>query len=1049
MKDMFYMFAGYEFSGLIFASVLLVITVIGLVKSSGKVGKGIFGVFTLVALVLGGGAIKHLMYIADLNEKLPAPGKFVTVDGRKIHVLAEGKQNGPAIVLFAGGHIGGVGFYNLHSEVKLHTRSILIDRLGTGWSDAGSYPRTTAKQAEEMIAALHQAGEEGPFIFVGHSFGGLLAANIARRIPELTAGVIALDPTPLDIIVYGPSIENLNGMYDYYKMLGLKTMFGLYTAPNIPDSLSKEIPAVMALANTVKGAFSAASAFEELNNQLIVPRAWDTTIIDKELGNMPVFVVAPPVEGDAATTQFAEMVSSVQGVDPKRFLHFLTITRNSYLRTSNNAKRIMAPKGTGHNFVYEDPKFTADTVLNIWGELNSNSHNLIQNWPGPYGGLPPFDQMTSESLKASVVDAIVEKRAAIKAIIGNKGTPTFENTILAVEDLQKPLDYLGSIISVYASTTNNSDIKAASAELTPEIRKENDYLMQNPALFDRIKQVYKNKESLGLEERRLTEVTYTQMVDQGAELGDLDKARVTEINSELAKLQGQFMQNLTNEVPSLTLYVNKLSVEGMSDAFIQSAKAKATEDGQDGEYAIQMLRPVVWDVLTYSPNRELRESVWRQWTKRGNHDNEQNNQPVIQQILKLRTEKATLFGFDNYADFAARGRMVGSAENALNITKDAWDIVKTKTVQEIAELQALAESRGADFSLQPWDKYYYANERKKLQFSIDQQELQQYLSLSNIKKAMFWTAQELFNMSFKKLENVPTVSPDIEVFEVSKDGDVLGVLYVDLYFREGKSRGSWATQYRPADNYDRRTLPIVALYSNVPVPEEGEPALLQWAYANVIFHEFGHTLHTLAYKHKYPSLGSLKTPWDFVEAPSLMFERWLLNETAISQFLIHHETGEPMSKQMMENFIASIIDERIFSVNLEYLGITILDMRIHMQAYEDGNVDIIALQSQLLEEIGKPQASDLTMYVPYAAHMWGFQYAAGMYTYLWSDIIVADMAETFRNSPGGLYDKDIAKKYYDTVLSNGNMVPIAQALERFTGKKPSPEALMRRFKLMN
>jgi peptidyl-dipeptidase Dcp len=392
--------------------------------------------------------------------------------------------------------------------------------------------------------------------------------------------------------------------------------------------------------------------------------------------------------------------------------------------------------------------------------------------------------------------------------------------------------------------------------------------------------------------------------------------------------------------------------------------------------------------------------------------------------------------------------MIGTPQRAMELMNSSWQALLPVTARDLAELQAIADSEGGDFELQPWDRLYYAEKLRQQKFNLDVDAVKPYLTLDNVVDAMFWAAGESFGFSFRELADVPVIAPDIRVFEVSRKGELLGLLWLDLFQRAGKGPASWASQYRSAENYQGKVLPLVALHSAVTPPaSEDEPVLVPWERANVIFHEFGHTLHTLANGAAYPSLGPLNLPWDFIEVPSLLNERWLLNRTTLKKFARHYQTGEAMPDELIDRIERVANYDRVFSANLSYLGTAIVDMQLHLLA--DGReIDVMAEEQRILKELQLPQAVDLVLYAPHAFHTFGSPaYAGGVYTYLWSDVIAADIAEEFLASPGGLFDANISEKYFSIILQRANTVPAQEAFKEFRGRDPDPLALLRRFGL--
>lgn len=380
------------------------------------------------------------------------------------------------------------------------------------------------------------------------------------------------------------------------------------------------------------------------------------------------------------------------------------------------------------------------------------------------------------------------------------------------------------------------------------------------------------------------------------------------------------------------------------------------------------------------------------------------------------------------------------------LLQDVWGRVIGPTRKLVADLQQIATAEGADFQLAPWDRLYYSEKLRRARFGLDSEAVKPYLQLDSVVQAMFWAAGRVHGLTYKEIPGAPVHHPDVRAYEVSRAGEPVAVLYLDLYARPGKSRGSWATEYRTAESFRGKVLPVVAFNSNAERPADGSPPLLAWEVANVFFHEFGHTLHTLSATTRYPSLGSLSVPWDFVEVPSLLNERWLYDRELLQRFARHYRTNAPIPLELVEKIERAAKFDRIFSLNLDYLAPAIVDMKLHLLA--DGrDIDAVALENQVLAELGMPSAWDEIMRVPHNAHAFSFQYAAGVYTYLWSDVIAADIAAAFEQSPGGLYDAATAERWRRTLLSAGNSVPIEQAFRDFRGRDPDPDALLRRFGL--
>jgi peptidyl-dipeptidase Dcp len=672
-----------------------------------------------------------------------------------------------------------------------------------------------------------------------------------------------------------------------------------------------------------------------------------------------------------------------------------------------------------------------------------SASDLTLPWQGPYGGLPPLDTATPEGIEAATHKAIALKREEIAAIVANPATPDFANTIEAFENCGRALQRVFALYALFSSNKNIGSWTETSPRLAPLFSALDDEIAHNEALFARLGAV--PDDGLSGEQLRLKTVIIDRMKRRGAGLPKATLARLVEVNREIAQLIVQFNQNLVADQDGQVVFVaDAANLEGYPDGMKQAAAAAAEARERPGEWAIVNTRPAVWPLLQTVADRPLREQVWRMWTSRGAHDGTSDNRPVIQRILELRGQRAKLLGFETYADYALADRMARTPDIAETMVRDMWDAVLPITRAQIAEMQTIADAEGAGFALMPWDRLYYAERLRRARFGLDAEAVKPYLTLDNVLAALFDQAKHLHNLDFAPLPDAPVIHPDVRAYEVARDGRPVGVMYFDLVWREGKMRGSWQYEVRTHESFQGEVLPISNVCSGLMPARAGEPVSMGWEYANVLFHEFGHGLHMLASRSAYPSLGPCTVPWDFIEVPSLLNERWLYDRALIRRHLRHWQTGEPMPDAMIDAVEAGLKFDRVFSVNLDYLAPALTDLRLHRLA--DGRtIDPVEIEAELLAELNMPAAMDPMMTVTNAYHTWTESYASGLYVYLWADVIAADLANAFAES--GFYDGVLAEKYRQDILSSANTVPIDDTFRRFRGREPDTGALKRRFEL--
>jgi peptidyl-dipeptidase Dcp len=681
--------------------------------------------------------------------------------------------------------------------------------------------------------------------------------------------------------------------------------------------------------------------------------------------------------------------------------------------------------------------------------LSAQAQALIDPWPGPYGGLPPLAGVEPLAIEEAVRAALNIKRAEVQAVSTNPAAASFQNTIEALEDCGHVLERVVCVYTVYSNSLSLNDMPATAQRIAPLLPALDDEIAHDDRLFARVQAVWLARATLAPEQQRLTKVWLQKMQRRGAGLPATAKTRLAQINARLAELSARYNQNLLAETQHAVFIDSEAGLLGLPDAQRQAAAAVAAEKGRPGAWAIPNARGAVWPFLMYAQHRGYREQVWRMWTNRGDNAGPHDNKPLAADMLQLRGELARLMGHASFAHFALADRMARTPQTVNTLLQRTWASVKPIAQQQLADYQTIASREGLQDPLQPWDRLHYAEKLRRARYGLDGDEVKAHFPLEAVLQAMFWAAGRVHGLAFRPLEGVPLVHPSVRVYEASRGGEVLGVVYFDLFNRPGKAHGSYQFQYREAETFRGRVLPISGVYSSFPPPPPDQPVLLTWEYANVFFHEFGHALHMLHCRSAYRSLGSQHVVWDFVELPSLLNERWLRDRDLLQRFARHHITGQPIANSLIDRIEQGLSYDRIFSLNLDYLAPAIVDMRLHLLADGSGTpIDPVQVENDTLAELGMPPAWDVIMRVTHNFHLFiGGRYAAGLYAYLWSDVMAADAAQVFEQSPGGIYDAVTAKAWIDKVLSVGHRVPADAAFRDFAGHDPDPAPLHQRFGL--
>ncbi len=670
---------------------------------------------------------------------------------------------------------------------------------------------------------------------------------------------------------------------------------------------------------------------------------------------------------------------------------------------------------------------------------------LLQAFKGPYGGVPAFDKMSLSDLEPAFEKAMAINLKEIEAIANNPAPPTFENVIVALEKAGAELSRIYTYYGIWRSNKSSPEFREIQGKLSPKLSAFSTKIIQNEKLFARVKAVYESDEMKQLtpEEQRVTWMRYNRFARNGATLDGEAKKRYAEINQELATLHTQFSNNVLADEENYVTYITEDQLDGLPASFVTAAKAAADARGESGKYAITNTRSSMDPFLTYSTNRELREKVWRTYYNRGDNGDTFDNNDIIKRILTLRDERVALLGYDNYAQWRLEDRMAKNPENAMDLMMKVWPAAIARVEEEVADMQAIADAEGADITIAPWDYRFYAEKVRQAKYDLDSNEVKQYLQLGKLREAMFYVAGRLFNFNFTPVEagKVPVFHEDVKVWEVTDKttGEHIGLWYLDPFARKGKRSGAWATTYRSYTTFDGKKTVLSSNNSNFVKGAEGEATLISWDDAETYFHEFGHALHFLSANVKYPS--SHSGVRDYTEFQSQLLERWLTTDEVINQFLVHHETGEPIPAQLVEKIKKASTFNEGFKTT-EYMASAIMDLKYHTT--DPSKIDPDTFEREQLEQLDMPEEIVMRHRSPHFGHVFSSEgYAAAYYGYMWAEVLTADAAEAFMEAPGGFYDEEVGERLVKYLFSVRNAMDPAEAYRKFRGRDAKVDALMR------
>lgn len=661
----------------------------------------------------------------------------------------------------------------------------------------------------------------------------------------------------------------------------------------------------------------------------------------------------------------------------------------------------------------------------------------------PYG-VPPFDQIEVAHYKPALLKGMEEQTKEVKAIVSNPEEPTFENTIVALDQCGQLLQKTMYAFSGQSSVNTNDEIQELEREIYPMLSKHSDDISLNPALFARVKAVYENQAKFNLdkEQKKLLEETYKGFVRGGANLSEADQAKLRELNSEISMLQLAFGQNVLKETNAFQLVIdNEADLAGLPEDVKVKAAETAKEMGKEGKWIFTLHNPSVMPFLQYADNRELRKQIFEAYINRGNNNNENDNKEVVKKLVTARLEKAKLMGYKDYAAYVLEVNMAKDEKNVYDLLNQVWTPALAKAKEELADINAEIKKEGGDFEAAGWDWRYYFEKAKKAKFNVDENEMRPYFELGHVREGIFYVANKLYGITFNELKDIPKPDPDAFAFECKdKDGTLLGVLYMDFFTRPGKGGGAWCGGYR-SQTYEngKRVVPIVTTVFNFSKPAEGQPALLTADETETVFHEFGHALHSLFGDVHY--YGVSDVPRDFVELPSQVDEHWAFEPEVLKVYAKHYQTGEVIPQALVEKMTNAGKYGQGFATT-EYVAASLLDMDYHVLKEIPKDFDIEKFEAQKMSDRGLISQIPPRYRTTYFGHTMEGGYTAGYYSYMWAEVLDCDAFQAYVET-GDIFNQTVAQKFRQYVLTPGGIDDAMDMYVNFRGKKPSIEPLLK------
>ena len=660
----------------------------------------------------------------------------------------------------------------------------------------------------------------------------------------------------------------------------------------------------------------------------------------------------------------------------------------------------------------------------------------------------PFSKIENAHFLPAISKLIVVTKAEIDAITSNSEDPTFKNTVEALENTGELLDRATSIFFNLNSAETNDEIQKIAQEISPMLTEFSNDMLLNEALFERIKTVYNQKDTLNLsdEQQMLLDKKYKAFSRNGANLSKEKKTQLRKIDADLSKLKLTFGENVLAETNRFELHItNEKDLSGLPEGVIEAAAQTAEEKGKEG-WVFTLDYPSYVPFLTYADNRELRKKLAIAFGAKGFHNDELDNQQNVLRIANLRHQRANLLGYNSHAHFVLEERMAETPKKVKSFLNELLEKAKPAAQKEFDELTAFAKELDGIDHLEKWDGAYYSEKLKQKLFNLDDEKLKPYFELKNVIKGVFTVAEKLYGLHFEEVQNIDKYHADVKTYEVKDDeGELVAIFYADFHPRAGKRNGAWMTSYKPQQIIDgKNDRPHISIVCNFTKPTASKPSLLTFNEVTTLFHEFGHALHGMLANTHYPSLSGTSVYWDFVELPSQILENWCYEKETLELFATHYKTGEVIPMEYVEK----IKDSATFlegMATLRQLSFGMLDMAWH-GSDPSGIKDVKAFEVAAFDDTQLyPDVKENCMSTSFS-HIFQGGYSAGYYSYKWAEVLDADAFALFKQE--GIFNKKVADRFKGFVLSQGGTMDPMELYIKFRGQKPDPEALLKRAGLL-